>query len=114
MKVMLVIVKFLFTMTGSMSSLGDIEFDLPVISSSIRLDPRTKSEIFMYLRNETRASMSFVRQVNEYCFRHRLFQESCTRIVGLLSDDIQSTFHGMVHNYVHASFRLNARSFLVS
>ena len=114
MKVLLVTMNFLSAMIVPMWSFSEIEFDFPIISSMIRLDHRTSNKILMHLENETRASMSLVRQVNEYCFRYRLFHGRCTRVVGLLADDIHSMFHGMLHDYAHTSFQRNAWPLLVS
>lgn len=89
------------------------EFDLPVISSPIRLHRGTGDEILLNLHNETRASISFVRQVNEFCYSYRMYHDSCTRIFGHVCDDIQSIFHGNFYDIVHTSFRLEARFLLV-
>ena len=106
---------FLFVIQLSLSLMPDTkrnEFDLPVISSPIHIHRGREDEV-LYLYNETRISMSFLRQVNEFCFKYRIFRNDCTRIVGHVSGNIQSIFHGKFYNNVHASFHLMTRSLLV-
>lgn len=102
---------FAATTLMSSSLMGRESFDPLVITYPIHLHrvPGEKNLQLIRLYNETWSCMSFVRQVNEFCFEYRVYHDSCTSIVGHLSDDIQLLFDGMLYDQVHTTFRFNGQ-----